>query len=161
MHEGGNLLVPGLPRYVPYKIEPRVYSGVKIQDGGSSIGVAECSFDSTLLFLILISGLLLSWCDYHLLKRLTQTYLSFMATLGCSRSTDPLLTTTAAVTSTETLTGRGTVASDKTINTFTQQENPTVSKVVRRLYSGGIRKTATCTVWLTSVWLILVKFVVE
>lgn len=84
-----------------------------------------------------------------------------MATLGCSRSTDPLLTTTAAVTSTETLTGRGTVASDKTINTFTQQENPTISKVVRRLYSGGIRKTATCTVWLTSVWLILVKFVVE
>ena len=35
MYEGGNLFVPGLPRYVLYKVEPSAYSDVNIQDGGS------------------------------------------------------------------------------------------------------------------------------
>lgn len=99
----------------------------------------------------------------NVLKRLTQTYLSLMTTSGCSRSTEPLLTTTAAVSSTDqTHTATGAVASDTTISdTLTQLENTRFSKVVNRLYSNGVRNTATCTAWLTTVWLILRALLME
>ena len=95
-------------------------------------------------------------------KRLTQTYLLALAILGCSRSTEPLLTTTAAVSSIGAHTGTEAVTSHTTINTFTQQENPAISKVVKSgLYSNGIRNTAICTVWLAIVSLTLATFVVQ
>lgn len=88
-----------------------------------------------------------------------------MATTGCSRSTDPLLTTTAAVSSTDqTHTATGAVTSDTTLSdTFTQPENMGFSKVVKRLYSNGVTATvtATCTAWLLTVWLILMTFLIE
>jgi len=84
---------------------------------------------------------------------------------GCSRSTEPLPKTTAAVSSTgayQAHTGTEAVTSHTTINTFTQQENPAISKVVKSgLYSNGIRNSAICTVWLAIVWLILATFVVQ
>ena len=85
-----------------------------------------------------------------------------MAISGCSRSADPLLTTTAAVSSTDqTRTDTEAVISDTTINTFTQPENQRFSKVAKRLYSNGVRNTATCTEWLTTVCLILMTFLME
>jgi len=83
-----------------------------------------------------------------------------MAILGCSRTTDPK--TTAAVSSTDqTQTGTETVASGKTINTFTQTENPRFSKEVRGLYTNGVSNTVTCTAWPATVWLILVTLLME
>lgn len=103
--------------------------------------------------------------NQNLLKRLTQTYLLAMTTLGCSRSTEPLPKTTAAVSLTgayQAHTDTEAVKSHTTINTFTQQENPAISKVVKSgLYSNGIRNTAICTVWLAIVSLILGTFVVH
>lgn len=86
-----------------------------------------------------------------------------MATTGCSKPADPLLTTSAAVSSTDqTHTATGAFTSDTTISdTFTQPENMGFSKVVKRLYSNGVRNTATCTAWLLTVWLILMTFLME
>lgn len=85
-----------------------------------------------------------------------------MTTAGCSRTTDPLPKTTAAASSSDqTHTGLGALTSDKTINTFTQPENPRFSKEVRRIYSNGVRNTATYPVWLATVWLILITFVMK
>lgn len=79
---------------------------------------------------------------------------------GCSRTTDPK--TTAAVSSTDqTQTGTETVASGKTINTFTQTENPRFSKEVRGLYTNGVSNTVTCAAWPATVWLILVTLLME